>query len=158
MACAHHHELTGGEAGDSRVELAPRVVVSRGVLDISFSRSGGPGGQNVNKVSTRCQLRVALADLPLHEEARVRLAHLAGPYLIAGGVLLIDADEHRSQSRNKDACLAKLRELIVRAQVRPKVRRATRPTRGSVERRLTAKRTTSDKKRRRGDGGGGGDE
>jgi ribosome-associated protein len=99
--------------------------------------------------ATKAELRVRLADLPIHGEARARLAEQASHLVTADGELVIVADENRSQARNKDACLDRLRALVVRAMVRPKPRRKTRPSRGSVERRLTEKKVVGERKRRR---------
>lgn len=156
MNSVHHQSGAEEPIGDGTLSLAPGVRVARGVVGIEFSRSSGPGGQNVNKVSTRCQLRVRVDDLPIHPEARVRLAALAGHQMTAGGEILIDAESGRSQSGNREECFAKLRDLIVRAQVRPKPRRKTKPTRGSVERRIGAKKQRGEIKK--GRKGGGGDE
>jgi ribosome-associated protein len=131
------------------IPLAPNISVPESAITFSFSRSSGPGGQNVNKLSTRAELRISLADLPIPDDAKLRLAALAGHLITSSGDLLIASDEHRSQSRNKSEALARLRELIIRAMVRPKKRRATRPSRGSVERRLEAKRITASRKRSR---------
>lgn len=133
----------------SAVELAPRVVVAAGVLRFAFARSSGPGGQNVNKRSTKAELRVRLADLPIPPGVAERLAHQARGFMTAEGELLIVADEHRSQGQNRDECLARLRRLIVAAQHVPKVRRKTKPTRGSVERRIAEKKNRSRIKRDR---------
>jgi ribosome-associated protein len=138
------------------IELAPGVWAPDGAVSFSFVSSGGPGGQNVNKKATKAELRVLLSDIPIDAEARQRLADLAGRRLSDDGQIVIAAEEHRSQGRNRAACLERLRELIVRAMVRPKRRRATRPTRGSRERRLEEKRSRSEVKRgRRGSGHGG---
>ncbi len=139
------------------VEIAPGVRVPPTALRFSYVSSSGPGGQNVNKRATKAVLRVSLGDLPLGERARDRLARLAKGWLAGeDGELVIQADEHRSQRRNRDACLERLRELIVRAMARPKPRIATRPGRGAIERRLRAKRERAEKKRRRQDGDGDG--
>ncbi len=136
------------------------------VLRFSYTRSGGPGGQNVNKVATKAVLRVAVRDLGLAPWAERRLASLAGSRLVgvdedggtdeeagedqaAPGELLLTSEEYRSQKRNREACMAKLRELLVEALARPKVRRKTKPSRGAVERRLRDKRETGEKKERR---------
>lgn len=145
-----------GTPSTSGVEIAPGLRVPDGAVEFIYSRSGGPGGQNVNKVSTRCQLRIAVGAVPIHPEAQQRLRELASRYLTGGDELLIDSESERSQSGNRAECLSKLRELIIRAKVRPKTRRATRPTRGSVERRIGAKKRTGERKRSRGGGGGGG--
>jgi ribosome-associated protein len=130
-------------------EIAPGVRVRDDAVRFAFVSSGGPGGQNVNKRATKAELRLALADLPLHPEAMDRLVALAGQRITEGGELVITADEHRSQGRNKAECLVRLRDLIVRAKVRPRKRRPTKPGRGAIERRLKAKREVSERKRAR---------
>lgn len=134
------------------LELAPRVRVPVSAVDVTFVNSSGPGGQNVNKRATKAQLRVRIADLPITFGARERLMEMAGPALVGAGEraeLLIQADESRSQGRNRDACLDRLRQLLVRAMVVPKVRKKTKPSRGAVERRLDAKRQSGERKRGR---------
>lgn len=155
FAPAAHHLLSiypppMQEQGDGTLTLAPGVRIPRAVVDISFSRSSGPGGQNVNKLSTRCQLRLKLADLPIDPEARLRLEALAGHLLVGDGELLIDSESGRSQSGNREECLAKLRMLLLKAIPRPKPRRKTKPSKGSVERRLRQKKTRAGIKRLRG--------
>lgn len=137
------------ENHQSGLEIAPGVRISPGLVDITFSSSSGPGGQNVNKRATRCQLRIALLDVPIHPEARARLEHIAPHLVTPSGDILIEADDNRSQGRNRDACFEKLREIIVQAQKRPKVRKATRPSRGSKERRIEGKKRRSEIKRNR---------
>ena len=122
------------------MEIAPRVRVPESVLDFSFSNSSGPGGQNVNKRATKCELRLRLSDLPIHPEARERLAQAASHLVTATGELIIEADDQRTQERNRAACLERLRELVVHAMVRPKVRKKTRPSRGAKERRIAEKK------------------
>lgn len=135
------------------VEIAPGVRVPAGVLRFSFVAASGPGGQNVNKRATKAVLRLALADLPVSERVRARVARLGKGWLVGeDGELVIAADEHRSQRRNREACLERLRELLVRALAKPKPRIATKPGRGAIERRLRAKREQGEKKRRRLDG------
>ncbi len=133
----------------SGIEVAPGVRVAEDAMEFSFSSSSGPGGQNVNKRATKATLRLRLDDLPIHPEARLRLAALGSFYVVGGAELLIACDEFRSQERNKAGCLDRLRELLIHAMKRPKVRRATRPSRGSKERRLAAKRVASERKQRR---------
>jgi ribosome-associated protein len=127
------------------VELDEREVVLR------FVRSSGPGGQNVNKVATAVELRFDAARSPsLPDEVRARLLRLAGRRATREGVIVIDARRHRTQEKNRRDALDRLVELVARASVRPKRRRATKPTASSRERRIRAKRVRSETKRGRG--------
>lgn len=119
------------------------------LLHFSYTGSRGPGGQNVNKVATRAELRVRLVDLPLHHEAIERLRRLTPSRITKEDELIIVSDEFKSQTMNREACLERLRDLMARAMVRPRIRRATKPTKGSKERRLTAKKRDSQIKSRR---------
>lgn len=131
------------------VQIAGRVVVAKSALRFTFVPSPGPGGQNVNKRATKAQLRVSVAELNLPAGAAKRLEDLAGPSRMAGDELVITSDEHRSQKRNRDACLDRLRELVARALVRPKTRKPTKPSRGAVQRRIDEKKQRGETKRRR---------
>lgn len=133
----------------SGLRLAPGITLPEGVVDFSFVASGGPGGQNVNKRATKCQLRVRLADIPLNHAQMGRLVRLAGAAVTDAGDLLIVSDEQRSQGQNKAACIDRLSELVRRALVAPKIRRPTKPSRGSKERRLQEKKVRGEIKRRR---------
>ena len=132
------------------LELAPGVWAAQADVRFAFSRSGGPGGQNVNKVNTKAELRVRPEALQgLTQRALARLRELAGNRLTNDGELLIVADDERTQERNRAGCMQRLRVLIVAAQKEPKVRRKTKPTRGSRERRLEAKHARGQLKRER---------
>jgi ribosome-associated protein len=131
-------------------DCGPRAWIDPSGLDFSVSRSGGPGGQNVNKVHSRAELMVKLTAIHgLDERALGRLCDAAGSHLVHGDTLRFTAEEHRSQKANKDACLERLREMVLRASIPPKVRRKTKPTRGSIERRLESKKREGEKKRQR---------
>lgn len=136
------------------VELAPGVVVPEGALRWSYSRSSGPGGQNVNKRSTQAELRVALADLPIPDRVLARLRRLAGSRVVGAAEgeeeILLSSDEHRSQRQNRQACLDRLRDLLIRAAARPRRRIPTRPSKGAKRRRREARERHKQKKRRRG--------
>lgn len=134
----------------SRVEFAPGVSVARSDLRFSFSRSGGPGGQAVNKLSTRAELRVAVDAIEgVDDAAAARLRRLAGKRLNQSDEIVLHAETYRSQLDNKNAALEKLTELVRAALVKPKVRRKKKPSRAMIERRLEAKRRTGEKKRQR---------
>ncbi|TVQ61551.1 MAG: aminoacyl-tRNA hydrolase [Phycisphaerales bacterium] len=129
--------------------MAPGVRIAPDAVRFAFTRSTGPGGQNVNKRSTRAEMRIRLDDIPLPPDARRRLVRLAGSRITDDGELILTNEETRSQRRNRDACLDTLRELVVRALVKPKPRKKTKPSKGSVRRRLEEKSQRSEIKKRR---------
>lgn len=135
------------------MRVTDHVEIPEGELSESFVRASGPGGQNVNKVSTAVELRWAAgASAALGEAAKGRLRRLAGQRWTAGGEVVIRCEETRSQGRNREIARERLRELVRAALVAPKRRVATGPTRGSVERRLEGKRRRAGVKAGRGAG------
>jgi ribosome-associated protein len=134
---------------DGRIRLAPGVRVPASALHFQFARSGGPGGQNVNKLNTKAELWIALADLDLHPVALERLRKLAGRRITASEELHISSESERTQERNREEALERLRDLLVRATTIPKKRRATKPSKAAKQRRLQSKKRRSEIKSRR---------
>jgi ribosome-associated protein len=133
------------------VIIAPGVEIPDSDLEVAFTRSSGPGGQNVNKVASAVQLRFALArNTTLRADVKARLRALAGHRLTDSGELLIVARESRSQEQNRRLAEERLAELVRRALVAPKKRHATKPTRASRERRLDVKARSQRIKKLRG--------
>jgi ribosome-associated protein len=130
---------------DGMIRVTDDISIDEKEIEESFVRSSGPGGQNVNKLSTAVQLRFDVRGSPsLPNDVSIRLQRLAGKRLTKDGVLVLIAQSHRTQERNREDALERLLELIREAAIRPVQRRPTRPTKASKVRRLEGKKRRSD--------------
>jgi ribosome-associated protein len=134
------------------IEITPFIRIPESEITLSFVRSSGPGGQNVNKVATACELRFDARHSPsLPADIAVRLMKLAGRKLTKDGVIVLSADRFRSQEQNREDAIARLTAMIGEAaKPPPPKRRKTKPTKASVERRLKSKTVRSGVKKLRG--------
>lgn len=136
------------------LEVTPTIRIPDEEFQWSFARSGGPGGQNVNKVASKAVLRWNVGASPsVPEHVKVRLCTLQRRRITAAGELVLMGQRFRDQERNRQDCLDKLREMLAEAATLPKTRRATKPTRGARERRLQTKRHRAQRKAQRQAGG-----
>ncbi len=132
------------------IQVTPHIAIGEDEIHIEFIRSSGPGGQNVNKVSTAAQLRFDVAASPsLPEDVKLRLRTLAGSKMTRDGVLVIDARRHRTQPQNRQDAVDRLLSLLRQAAVRPRRRVASKPTFASRQRRIESKKRRSLTKRLR---------
>jgi len=133
------------------IQVTSSIAIDESEIVESFVRASGPGGQHVNKVSTAVELRFDARRSPsLPNDVAVRLMRAAGSRLTQDGVLVLVAQEHRSQKRNREEALARLLQMIREAAVVPAKRRPTKPTKASKERRLASKERRSSVKAGRG--------
>jgi len=132
------------------LRITDAIAIDERDLDERFVRGSGPGGQNVNKVSTAVELRFDVARSALPDDLKDRVRMLAGQRMTADGVLLIDSREHRTQGQNREAARARLVALLQQAARRPKKRRPTRPSGAARERRLSEKKKRAGVKKQRG--------
>jgi ribosome-associated protein len=132
------------------LQVTPAVALDDHEFEERFVRASGPGGQHVNKVATAVELRFNIAASSLPDDVKTRLVKLAGTRLTTEGLLVIDSREHRSQLKNRDAARQRLADLIRKALVRPRVRRATKPKKSATEKRLKTKKLRAETKALRG--------
>ncbi len=133
----------------SGIEINDALAINEDVLEWSFSRSSGPGGQNVNKVNSKATLRWSMTEDFLPLAARRRFLKLAKRYVTDDGAIVIQSQEYRDRPRNMQACRSKLQALLVQSLVAPKRRIATKPSKAAKQRRLNDKKLNSQRKQSR---------
>ena len=132
------------------ITVTKGIAIDESELQFLFVRSSGPGGQNVNKVSTAVQLRFDVGNSPsLPGDVRTRLIRIAGRRITQDGILIIEARQFRTQERNREDAVDRLKELIRAAARKPKPRKKTKPTKASQERRIESKKKRGEIKKAR---------
>jgi ribosome-associated protein len=135
---------------DDALPISARVAIPLHEIELSAVRAGGPGGQNVNKVSSAIHLRFAIGASSLPDYYKERLLALSDQRISTDGIIVLKAQEYRSQEQNREAALARLQALIRSVAVTPKARKPTKPTRASQTRRMDGKSRRGQVKTLRG--------
>lgn len=131
------------------IAITDQLAIDESLIQVRFVQASGPGGQNVNKVASKAQLRFDVQSAALPEDVRARLVRLAGKRLTEDGFLLIEAGRYRTQEQNREDALQRLVALIRQAARKPRPRRPTRPSQAARQARMESKRRRSDVKRLR---------
>jgi ribosome-associated protein len=142
--------VTDQASGKGMIEVTDSIRLPENEIQLDFIRASGPGGQNINKVSSAVQLRFdAAKSSALSKEVRARLKQISGHRMTADGILIIKAQRHRTQDRNREDAIERLVALIRQAAEKPRPRRPTKPSRAAKQKRLSSKRHRGEIKRRR---------